>query len=1196
VTTPQIITRALTFNFAASVSSTTNLPGVIDISLIPLASATDAQAGATFAGGLQSTTIELDNPINSWTVNLIPSFSPGLSAPINYRVLWRSGLLGPTTTYDFSMPDEDLTFDDLIAGTGNIISGESYIQQTDIGVPGGVAGLDSQGNVLNAEGVICATEADITAVNNSIVAQANASEVALNQTTNTLSTEINVQTASTLSSAQAYTNTAIGTVNSAMSAERASRISGDANLQSQVSASAADIGVNTSAISTINAELSGFATLTNGFLTVDQIPPSMFAQAFPVANQAAMLALSSTVVHQGDLAVRPDGIFLLVGTDPSQLSNWQNLSVITSVNGQRGAVQLAASDVGAIPVGGSVSMAQVTGLNTALLGLTSTSTTAALQGQVTTLTGVTTGSTVNNSAVATFLSTGILPDSAMPADAALVNSSNQVVSKTGGLVGGAGGSGGTITEVNGQTGPVVTLTAASVGAIATGGLINQSQVTGLTTALSGLVSTSDPRLSNARTPILHAATHASGGSDPVTLTQAQVTGLSALVSGNALTPTSNAINRISTLEGQVAGGGGGGDGGGSGTTSIFWTSANIATDVTDFTTINLHSPFGIDSDGTITGTVGTQYYLYTGVRTQDVAYAYISSAGHLKLVPWNEANAPDPTYALESDLAALTTTVGTLATASSVAILSATIDTLATASALATLQTQVNGCATTAQLTTTNATVATMATAASLATLQTQVNTLAPQSQVTTLAGEITSLQSAASGYATLTSGVLTSSQIPTGIPQGNITGLSTALAACATLTGPGSTVPLAQLPINIPQASIAGLSTTLGGFATLTSGVLTTAEIPPQVLPNIQIVANQAAMLALTNVFYGNMAIVTGGTGQGTYVLTSTPSSSLSSWTLITTAAAPVTSVNDQTGSVVLAASDVGALASNASIPITQITGLSTQLSTFATASALTTGLAAKTAFTDVENMISASSLTKRADYVATAVVPSLSGLQSVDGVLVTAGAIILTTAQPSSVNNGLWVASAGSWTRAIDYSTGSYVSADTLVFIANQSSGANGTTSNGTIWQMQTTSGFIGTALTTWVKIGYVTAPFVPAQGNGVAISGATFSAQVAATIPNPAVSGATLPGGIQLSTAGLAVDPNTVPRKFVGTVPASNPAAITHNLGTSVPTVSIWNTSVSPAQLVLAGVTINSPDSLNITFANTPTTGQYTVAVVG
>lgn len=62
---------------------------------------------------------------------------------------------------------------------------------------------------------------------------------------------------------------------------------------------------------------------------------------------------------------------------------------------------------------------------------------------------------------------------------------------------------------------------------------------------ASLVVTSDPRLSDARTPTAHAASHAAAGSDPVNLSQAQITGLAAALA--ALLPLSGG-----TLTGGLA--------------------------------------------------------------------------------------------------------------------------------------------------------------------------------------------------------------------------------------------------------------------------------------------------------------------------------------------------------------------------------------------------------------------------------------------------------------------------------------------------------------------------------------------------------------------------------------------------------------------------------------------------------------------
>lgn len=83
-----------------------------------------------------------------------------------------------------------------------------------------------------------------------------------------------------------------------------------------------------------------------------------------------------------------------------------------------------------------------------------------------------------------------------------------------------------VTSVNGATGDVV-LAAADVGADPAGAAATALGTAKdyTDTAVSGLVESSDPRLSDARTPTAHAASHGAGGSDPVTVAQSQVTGL-----------------------------------------------------------------------------------------------------------------------------------------------------------------------------------------------------------------------------------------------------------------------------------------------------------------------------------------------------------------------------------------------------------------------------------------------------------------------------------------------------------------------------------------------------------------------------------------------------------------------------------------------------------------------------------------------
>jgi hypothetical protein len=1206
MTAPQIIERALTFRFAQSVSDTTGQPDVLQISLTPLADASSNVAGATFVGGVRTAEVALSDPLNTVVFNLIPSFSAGLGAPIMYRVMWRANITARTFTFDFSMPDADVDFDQL-DNLGNIIDGTTYLQYTDLGIAGRVARLNNAGIPETAGGDPVATGADITAVTNEVTAEVVARQAQVSGVRATLEGELASQVAATLSTANAYTNNQITAVSGDITTERSSRINADADLQTQINANIATV---TTLATNINATVNGHTTaLTHkadldggGHVPVAQIPDEILTNAFPVADQAAMLALNPNTVHKGSLAVRPDGVFLLTTSDPATLGNWVSLSTVSSVNNKRGAVTLSASDVGAIPIGGAVALSQVTGLSTALGLKADTSTVTSLSSAVT---------TIQNDTTIVHTSGGVIPTNLLSSDVVYINNVGQLVKKDGSIIPITGG-GGAVFSVNTKTGLVV-LTASDVGAIPTGGPITQSWITGLSTTLGAKADLVSGTVPDAQIPSIAIskttglATALGNKADLVSglvplsqvpvVPQSGVSGLATLISGNQLTSSTNVVNRIGALETAVAGGGGGG-GGGVSSTVPFYTSANTSSAVVDFTQVNLHSPWGIDADGTITGTIGTWYYLYTGVRSTDVAYPYITANGHLNLRKWNEAGASDPVYALQSDFATLSTTVGTKANQTDLTALTATVATKATQSALTTLSTTVDTKANQADLNSTNTAVAGKAAQSALDTLTTVVGTKAAQtdlSALTTTVGtkanqsdlnnaiaNITTVTTALTTKADLVSGTVPLSQLAS-LPESKITNLVADLAAKADLTAGKLTS--SQVPTNIPQASITGLGTALGAKADLVAGVIPLSQIPSSALPNVVMVANRAALLALTTaqVQYGDFALITATADKGSYILTADDPSIFTNWTPFSTPSAPVTSVNTQTGDVVLTAASVGALASNAAIPQSQVTGLVAQLATYATATALTSGLVAKTTPADVQAILTLSSFVKKADYVASAPIASLAGQQSVDGVLVPLGAIVLTTAQSSSVNNGLWTVNSGAWTRPANFASTSYLSRDTVVMVANSTGSAGGTTNPYTIWQMSTTSGFIDTAANNWTRIAWAAPPFVPTGGNGITVTGSSFAL-------NPLAG-----GGLIAASGGASVDPNVVARKFTGTVPSgSTVAGITHNLNTFRPTVSIWDTAANT--MVLAGVTATSANAISIEFASAPASGQYAVTVVG
>lgn len=125
-----------------------------------------------------------------------------------------------------------------------------------------------------------------------------------------------------------------------------------------------------------------------------------------------------------------------------------------------------------------------------------------------------------------------------------------------------------VLSVNGETG-VVTLDAADVSAVPTSRQVIAG--TGLTgggtlaadrtlTVSFGTTATTvcvgnDARLSDARTPTAHAASHGSGGSDPITVAQSQVTGLTVALDAKAATTyvdsTFATQGTVATLDGFV---------------------------------------------------------------------------------------------------------------------------------------------------------------------------------------------------------------------------------------------------------------------------------------------------------------------------------------------------------------------------------------------------------------------------------------------------------------------------------------------------------------------------------------------------------------------------------------------------------------------------------------------------------------------
>ncbi|HEX5543686.1 MAG TPA: glycosyl hydrolase family 28-related protein [Micromonospora sp.] len=119
------------------------------------------------------------------------------------------------------------------------------------------------------------------------------------------------------------------------------------------------VAVAQSQVSGLTDALDAKADLVGGLVPTSQIPPSSATFRGEVASEAAMLALPAV---KNDYCRRtdtdPDTTWTLVDDDPTVLASWLqtgSAAGVESVNSQSGNVVLGPTDVGAVPVGRTVS-------------------------------------------------------------------------------------------------------------------------------------------------------------------------------------------------------------------------------------------------------------------------------------------------------------------------------------------------------------------------------------------------------------------------------------------------------------------------------------------------------------------------------------------------------------------------------------------------------------------------------------------------------------------------------------------------------------------------------------------------------------------------------------------------------------------------------------------------------------------------
>lgn len=596
----------------------------------------------------------------------------------------------------------------------------------------------------------------------------------------------------------------------------------------------------------------------------------------------------------------------------------------------------------------------------------------------------------------------------------------------------------------------------------------------------------------------------------------------------------------------------------------------------------LRSPFGVRADG-------STYYSPDGAVAGEAAFPYVTPNGNLELRRLDPDAEPDPILAKQNDLQDLLDDVATIdrkptagwprsslephvreslsqAETSHTAISAATSELT-----FGSLVKRSNSGQFHAAGPTQDGHVANKAYVDQLA------QQLTPQEDYSAMLARMVAVESGLTRRAVLDeNGVLAQEHIPE-VPQSRIVGLQEALDSKPTMTA--GRIPVSTIPSGIPQSRIQDLVETLSDKADLIDGVIPTSQIPKVAMNETYVVTSRAEMLAMTpdEVQRGDMVIIRGTADVGSYVFGGPDHSNIDHWIKMESPGA-VMSINGQTGTVTLSAEDVLARPKNAPVPLTDVDGLAAALNLKASKSELTQAIDSMPSYADVdERIVQGSTADFSVRYVATTPIGTMSGLKVIDGSTPPGGTRVLLTAEAQAQNNGVWIVSSSAWTRPVDGANGSKFYPKTILAVTD------GATHAHSMWQLQAADvGNVGVQGQSWQKVLQGGIPKEYTAGNGITVTGTQISAKVG--------------NGLVSTADGISLDPTKVMRKFAAFVPGDQGAnvSIAHNLGTMDVTVSVIE--AASGDVVLAGVTITSENTINVEFRDPPATNQYRVVVFG
>lgn len=206
-----------------------------------------------------------------------------------------------------------------------------------------------------------------------------------------------------------------------------------------------------------------------------------------------------------------------------------------------------------------------------------------------------------------------------------------------------------------------------------------------------------------------------------------------------------------------------------------------------------------------------------------------------------------------------------------------------------------------------------------------------------------------------------------------------------------------------------------------------------------------------------------------------------------------------------------------------------------------------------------------------------SLSGEQTIDGVLVSAGQRVLVKAQTNAAENGIYLVQSGAWTRASDADGNGEISIGTLVYVEA------GTANGGQLWVCNSVGAdpwVPGNTSSTWSLYFAVTptnaGPGLTAAGNTLSVGAGT---------------------GISVSADAVSIDTAIVARKFSTTIGngSSTSFPVAHNLNTRDVQVVVYRNS-APWDEVQTDNERTDNNTVTVRFSTAPASNEYRVVCIG